>query len=44
VILDGKLARVCPSCASKYKDRIEMPYSPRADQGAIQPSTSREVW
>jgi hypothetical protein len=44
VILDGRLARVCPACASKYKSRIEMPYSPRVDQGAIQPSTSREVW
>ncbi|MHB8488547.1 MAG: hypothetical protein ACYDCS_02695 [Candidatus Dormibacteria bacterium] len=44
VILDGRMARVCPKCASKYKDRIEMPYAPRADQGAIQPSTSREVW
>ena len=26
VILDGRLARVCPHCAAKYKDRIEMPY------------------
>jgi hypothetical protein len=44
VILDGRMARVCPHCAATYKDRIEMPYSPRVDQGAIQPSTSREVW
>jgi hypothetical protein len=44
VILDGHVARVCPHCAAKYKDRIEMPYWPRSDQGAIQPSTSREAW
>jgi ribosome-binding protein aMBF1 (putative translation factor) len=44
VILDGHVARICPQCASSEKARIEMPYAPRADQGAIQPSTSREVW
>jgi hypothetical protein len=44
VILDGRIARVCPHCAAKYKDRIEMPYWPRPDQGAIQPSTTREAW
>ena len=44
VILDGKLARVCPNCAARYKDRIEYPYWPRSDQAAIQPSTSREAW
>ncbi len=44
VILDGRMARVCPLCASTEKERIEAPYAPRADQGAIQPSTQREVW
>jgi hypothetical protein len=44
VILDGRLARVCPRCVATEKDRIEFPYSPRPDQGAIQPSTTREVW
>jgi hypothetical protein len=44
VILDGRMMRICPYCQSKYKDRIELPYAPRVDQGAIQPSTSREVW
>ena len=44
VILDGRMARVCPHCASTEKERIEFAISPRADQGAIQPSTPREVW
>jgi hypothetical protein len=44
VLLDGRMARVCPDCMSKYKDRIELPYWPRSDQAAIQPSTSREAW
>jgi len=44
VILDGHMARVCPLCASTEKKRIEIPYAPRPDQGAIQPSTQREVW
>jgi hypothetical protein len=44
VILDGGMARVCPLCASSEKGRIEVPFAPRSDQGAIQPSTSRDVW
>lgn len=44
VILDGRVARICPVCASTERERIEIPYQPRADQGAIQPSTSRDVW
>jgi hypothetical protein len=44
VLLDGRIARVCPHCAAKYRDRIEFPYWPRSDQAAIQPSTSREAW
>ena len=44
VILDGHVARVCPRCAATEKERIEVPYAPRADQGAIQPSTSRDIW
>ena len=44
VILDGRIARVCPICLATQKERIELPFSPRPDQGAIQPSTSRDVW
>jgi hypothetical protein len=44
VILDGKIARVCPACLATEQDRIELPYSPRPDNGAIQPSTTRDVW
>jgi ribosome-binding protein aMBF1 (putative translation factor) len=44
VILDGRIARVCPRCVATQKDRIQLPYAPRSDQGAIQPSTSRDVW
>ncbi|HZS14851.1 MAG TPA: hypothetical protein VFC09_09660 [Candidatus Dormibacteraeota bacterium] len=44
VILDGGVARLCPRCVSSEKERIETPYAPRTDNGAIQPSTSREVW
>ena len=44
VILDGRVARLCPRCVSTEQDRIETPYAPRTDNGAIQPSTSREVW
>ena len=44
VILDGRIAKLCPACVSSQKERIQVPYSPRADQGAIQPSTSRDVW
>jgi hypothetical protein len=44
VILDGRIVRVCPRCAAEAKDRIEFPYAPRPDNGAIQPSTSRDVW
>jgi hypothetical protein len=44
VILDGRIARVCPLCVATQKDRIELPFSPREDQGAIQPSTQRDVW
>jgi len=38
------MARVCPLCASTERERIEAPFAPRSDQGAIQPSTSRDVW
>ncbi len=44
VILDGRIAQICPRCAATEKARIQIPYSPRVDQGAIQPSTSREAW
>ncbi|HEY8672750.1 MAG TPA: hypothetical protein VIM76_03235 [Candidatus Dormibacteraeota bacterium] len=44
VLLDGRMARVCPKCAAKYRDRIEYPYWPRSDQATIQPSTTREAW
>ncbi len=44
VILDGRVAKICPRCSASEKDRIEVPYSPRADQGATQPSTSRDAW
>lgn len=44
VILDGRIARICPICASTEKERIDVPYAPRPDQGAIQPSTARDVW
>ena len=44
IILDGRMARVCPRCAAAERDRASIPYSPRPDQGAIQPSTSREAW
>lgn len=44
VIFDGRIARLCPRCVSTEKDRIATPYAPRTDSGAIQPSTSREVW
>jgi hypothetical protein len=44
VILDGHIARVCPRCLATEHERIEIPYSPRVDQGAIQPSTSRDAW
>ena len=44
VILDGHMAQICSRCASTEKQRIEIPYAPRTDQGAIQPSTSREAW
>ncbi len=44
VILDGHMARICPRCTSTEKARIDYPYAPRTDQGAIQPSTSREAW
>lgn len=44
VILDGRIARVCPRCVATEKDRIQIPYAPRPDQGAIQPSTTRDVW
>ena len=43
VILDGGVARLCPLCVSTEKG-IELPYAPRADQGAIQPSTTRDAW
>jgi hypothetical protein len=49
VILDGRIAQICPTCASGAEDsslldRIAIPYAPRTDQGAIQPSTSRANW
>jgi len=44
LILDGRIARVCPRCVATEKDRIELPFAPRPDQGAIQPSTSRDIW
>ena len=44
VILDGRMARICPNCQSSEKERAALPFAPRPDQGAIQPSTSRDVW
>ena len=44
VILDGRIALLGPECVATEHERIEVPYAPRADQGAIQPSTSRDVW
>jgi hypothetical protein len=44
VILDGHTAQVCPRDVQREMERIETQYSPRTDNGAIQPSTSREVW
>jgi len=44
LILDGRIARLCPRCVATEKDRIELPFAPRPDQGAIQPSTSRDIW
>ena len=44
VILDGGIARVCSSCVATEKERIQLPFAPRPDQGAIQPSTSRDIW
>ena len=44
VILDGRMSRICTRCAAREHDRIEIPYAPRTDQGAIQPSTSRDAW
>ena len=49
VVLDGRMARICPICQASDEDpglrqRIAIPYAPRPDQGAIQPSTARDVW
>lgn len=44
VILDGHIARICTRCAAREHERIGIPYAPRSDQGAIQPSTSRDAW
>lgn len=44
VILDGSVARLCPRCVATQQERIAIPYAPRTDQGAIQPSTSRDNW
>lgn len=44
VILDGHMAQICNRCAAREHERIEVPYAPRTDQGAIQPSTSRDAW
>lgn len=44
VILDGAMARVCSGCVATEKERIQLPFAPRPDQGAIQPSTTRDIW
>lgn len=44
VILDGHIAGLCPRCVSVERERLAVQYAPRTDSGAIQPSTSREVW
>jgi hypothetical protein len=44
VLLDARVAQVCPKCSASQSERIQVPYAPRPDQGAIQPSTSRDVW
>lgn len=44
VILDGHIAQLCPLCMATQRRRISVPYAPRTDQGAIQPSTGRENW
>ena len=44
LILDGHTARICSRCAAREHERIDVPYAPRTDQGAIQPSTSRKAW
>lgn len=44
IIIDGRIERICPRCASSERERAAIPFSPRPDQGAIQPSTSRDVW
>ena len=44
VILDGRIARLCPRCSATQEERIMTPYAPRIDGGANQPSTQREVW
>ena len=44
VILDGKITRICPHCQATERARVELPFAPRPDQGAIQPSTSRDIW
>jgi hypothetical protein len=50
VLLDGRIQELCPRCCSTEaadapaRDRLEVPYAPRPDQGAIQPSTTRDAW
>ncbi len=44
VILDGHMVRICPRCQATEQARIDLPYAPRTDQRAIQPSTSRDAW
>ncbi|MGC8461591.1 MAG: hypothetical protein ACP5OR_07095 [Candidatus Dormibacteria bacterium] len=44
VILDGKIAKLCPACVASESSRIDIPHAPRTDQGATQPSTQRKVW
>lgn len=44
LILDGRVAELCPRCVSTEQERVDVPYAPRVDSGAIQPSTSREAW
>jgi hypothetical protein len=44
VLLDGRVASICPRCAATEHERIATPYAPRTDQAATQPSTSRDAW
>lgn len=44
VILDGRIAELCPRCVSTEHERLAVPYAPRPDGAANQPSTSRDNW